>query len=246
VSNLLTNAAKYTRPGGLIHLTVHCNRPMVALSVSDNGIGMSPEKISKIFEMFSALDGARDHADGGLGIGLALAKRVVALHGGAIVAKSAGLGAGSEIMIHLPLLEIEASAVAPHSAAANPVAKSRALVADDHRDAADGLGLLLSFDDYDVEVVYDGRSALSAAHTFRPDIVLLDIDMPDLNGYEIARAIRDEPWGAAVCLIAVTDRGRREDARDALAAGFDFHLRKPCEITDIQVLIAAHRNRPKR
>jgi PAS domain S-box-containing protein len=242
ISNLLTNAVKYTDRGGLIELRGSVEHRTLCLCVKDNGIGIPPEQIPRLFTMFEQVAGTRDRSEGGLGIGLALAKGIIELHGGTIAAKSPADGPGSEFLIHLPALDTRpASVAAPEAMPQSDLAKLRILIADDNRDAADSLALLLRLQHQEVRVAHDGRSALSIAHRFRPNIVLLDIGMPESDGYEVARALRQQPWAAGLCLIALTGRGRREDERQALEAGFDFHLRKPYELRDLEAVIAAQR-----
>jgi PAS domain S-box-containing protein len=243
LSNLLVNSAKYTDRGGLIELRARVEGSMICLCVKDNGIGIPPEEIPQLFSMFSQLENARERSEGGLGIGLALARGIVELHHGTIDGKSAGPGTGSEFQVRLPLLESNpASTVASNdSASSDRLANVRIVIADDNRDAADSLGMLLSLDGDEVRVTHDGRSALSLSDTFRPHIVLLDIGMADLDGYEVARALRAQSWGTDMCLIALTGRGRPEDEQQAIKAGFNFHLCKPYEFTKLQELIAAHR-----
>jgi CheY-like chemotaxis protein len=244
LSNLLVNSVKYTDRGGFIELRARVEGSMVCLCVKDNGIGIPPEEIPRVFSMFSQLENARERSEGGLGIGLALAKGIIELHHGTIEGTSAGPGAGSEFRIRLPLLESNpAVAVASTKpASSEPIPRVRILIADDNRDAADSLGMLLSLDGHEVRVTHDGRSALSVSNPFRPHVVLLDIGMAELDGYEVARALREQSWGANMCLIALTGRGRPEDEQQAIEAGFNFHLCKPYEFTELQGLIAARRH----
>jgi CheY-like chemotaxis protein len=243
ISNLLTNSVKYTDRGGLIELSAHVEEHTLCLRVKDNGIGIPPEQIPRLFKMFEQAPDARERSEGGLGIGLALAKGILELHGGTIEASSLE-GNGSEFQIRLPLFESDSALVAAsEEARLRDDAKLRILIADDNRDAAESLALLLRLEHHDVQVAHDGRAALSLTQTFHPNVVLLDIGMPELDGYEVARALRQEPSTAGICLIALTGRGREEDARQAMEAGFDFHLRKPCELADLHGMIAAHRSR---
>lgn len=230
VSNLLTNAAKYSGPGSRIDLTCTVHGDTLSLSVMDVGIGIAPESIAGIFEMFSQVDGVAGRLEGGLGIGLALVKGLAALHGGTVEARSEGLGRGSEFVVRLPLARSEpaTSSPVPRPTPAATV-RRRILIADDNRDAAESLALLLEIAGHEVRVAHLGRAAVSLARAFRPDTALLDIGMPDLSGYEVAQELRREPWGAGVPLIAVTGWGQDEDRRRALEAGFDHHLTKPVD-----------------
>jgi PAS domain S-box-containing protein len=235
IANLLTNAAKYTDRGGRIELTAQQGGDGVRISVRDSGIGIDRQMMPRVFEMFSQATSALHRAQGGLGIGLALVKGIVELHGGAIEARSAGPGKGSEFTFSLPL----ASEPAPERMAAASAPQvggpaRRIVVADDNRDAADSLKLLLELGGHDVRVAHDGAQALQAASVATPDIMFIDIGMPKLNGYEVARRIRAQPWGKAIKLVAVTGWGQPEDRDQALQAGFDRHLTKPVSHQDLQ------------
>jgi PAS domain S-box-containing protein len=240
LSNLLTNAAKYTDPGGHIELSGHMQGGLLCLTVQDDGIGMSAESLERIFEMFSQAEGASARSDGGLGIGLALVRGLVELHGGTVEAMSEGPGCGSKFMVRLPLAEsIPSPAVAgetdPPPAA---IVGRRVLVADDNKDAADALAMLLELAGHEVRVAHGGRAALSLAQTFRPDVALLDIGMPELNGYEVAKLLRREPWGSRMFLIALTGWGQDEDRQRAKEAGFDRHLTKPVDTDALEILLS--------
>ena len=230
LSNLLTNAAKYTDPEGHIQLRVECEPGNITFVVKDSGIGIEAETLRNIFEMFSQVKSAQDRSEGGLGIGLSLTKGLVDLHGGTIEARSAGLGFGSEFIVRLPRKELKRE-----TPLALPVVNAqqgtgrRILIADDNQDAAESLSMLLQMDGHDVRVVHDGRAAVCSFSAFKPEIVLLDIGMPGLNGYEVARLVRLEPQGRAVTLIAVTGWGQEQDKQRALGAGFDYHFTKPVE-----------------
>ncbi|MEO6187120.1 MAG: ATP-binding protein [Steroidobacteraceae bacterium] len=239
LTNLLTNAAKFSDAGSRIDLAVTVDGQTLALSVRDNGIGIAPESLSKIFEMFSQIEGLAGRSDGGLGIGLALVKGLAELHGGSAEARSIGLGHGSEFIVRLPLATPLAGTAPDMGARAQeaPV-RRRILVADDNRDAAESLSMLLEMAGHEVRVACLGREALAIAQVYRPDIVLLDIGMPDLNGYEVARAMRLESWALKVQLIALTGWGQAEDRRKALQAGFDHHLVKPIDPDQLEELIA--------
>ena len=238
LSNLLTNAAKYTDPGGQIRLRAWSDSQAITLSVSDNGIGIPTDNIESVFAMFSQVKASQDRSDGGLGIGLALAKGLVELHGGTIEATSEGLGKGSEFIVRLPHGVI--SAPVPHETAAASTALARhrrILIADDNHDAADSLAVLLQMQGHEVTVVRNGREALTTINAVRPEIALLDIGMPELDGYEVARQVRQNTLGRAVTLIAVTGWGQDRDKARALGAGFNHHLTKPIEPTQLLDLI---------
>jgi signal transduction histidine kinase len=238
ISNLLMNAVKYSDPGSRISLSCGVQGRTLALSVRDEGIGIAPESLARIFEMFSQVDGGAGRSEGGLGIGLALVKGIVDLHGGQIEARSAGIGQGSEFIVHLPLAAAAAAAAVPVTDDARPTsARRRVLVADDNRDAAESLAMLLEMAGHEVRVAHHGRAALSVAQAFRPDTALLDIGMPDMTGYEVAQTLRGEPWAVGIRLIALTGWGQETDRRRALDAGFDHHLIKPIDPDRLAELI---------
>jgi signal transduction histidine kinase/CheY-like chemotaxis protein len=228
LSNLLTNAAKYTDPEGQLRLCASCAAGTITISVVDSGVGLPSDAITSVFAMFSQVPSSRGHSEGGLGIGLALAKGLVALHEGEIEARSAGIGKGSEFIVRLPLRRISVSRQrqTAHITSARPVSR-RVLIADDNRDAAESLGVLLRMDGHDVTIVHDGQAALAAFSHMQPEVALLDIGMPELNGYEVARKVRQGSLGRAVTLIAVTGWGQDKDKAQALAAGFNHHFTKP-------------------
>jgi PAS domain S-box-containing protein len=230
LSNLLTNSAKYTDPGGHIELSVYVRSNTLCLSVKDDGIGIAPESLQRIFEMFSQVDSASARSEGGLGIGLALVKGILDLHGGTIGATSDGPGLGSEFIVRLPLVAANAGRAVSAGPESPPAATGRrVIVADDNRDAADALAMLLELAGHEVRVAYGGRIALALAQTFRPDVALLDIGMPDLSGYEVAKELRRRPWGTAIYLIALTGWGRDDDRQQTRMAGFDRHITKPID-----------------
>jgi PAS domain S-box-containing protein len=241
LSNLLTNAAKYTDPPGRIALTARVvDEDTLRISVKDNGIGLSQAARAHIFQMFSQVEDAYSRSEGGLGIGLALVKGLVSLHGGTIEALSEGPGTGSEFVVTLPIDHGYAGEEADAPAARGPSAvpsTRRILVADDNQDAADSLAMLLQASGHEVRTAHGGESALSIASSFQPSVALLDIGMPDLDGYEVAKRIRSAPWGKGMHLIAVTGWGQEEDKRRALGAGFDFHLTKPIELHQLETLL---------
>ncbi|HET9107573.1 MAG TPA: PAS domain-containing protein [Steroidobacteraceae bacterium] len=238
--NLLTNAAKYTDPHGRIDLRVGVEEGQAVVSVRDNGIGISPVMLPRVFDLFSQANTALERTEGGLGIGLALARGIVALHGGRIEAHSAGLGRGSEFIVILPTQPSSAPPL-PTSVASAEKAQLvyRILVADDNADAAESLAMTLKLRGHEVEIAHDGRRALEIAALIHPQIALLDIGMPELNGYELARQIRSHAWGQHMKLVAVTGWGQDEDRRQALAAGFDEHLTKPIDPRRLMSVIEA-------
>ncbi len=231
LSNLLTNAAKYTNPHGEVRVTAEQRDGVLTMSVEDSGIGIATEDLSRVFGMFAQVRSAQEHAAGGLGIGLALAKGIVELHGGNIEATSGGADKGSRFTVRLPN-SLASSAGVPMAQSAprvNGVSNKRILVADDNRDAAESLAIILRLEGHEVELAHDGQSALQSFATLRPDVALLDIGMPKANGYEVARKIRATPAGAGVLLIAITGWAQDTDKAQSRAAGFDHHLTKPIE-----------------
>ncbi len=241
LSNLLTNAAKYTNTEGLISLAVELTALELRFTVKDNGIGIDQAAMPKLFKLFSQLDSTVDRAEGGLGIGLALVRGLIELHGGHVEAFSGGSGLGSEFTILLPrrLVVIDTETPPPARPTETQCSPSsiRLLVADDNRDAADSLALLLQMQRYEVKVAYNGTEALKQAETHRPDVILLDIGMPDMSGYEVARRIRQAEWGRTTYLIAITGWGQAEDKRKATAVGFDCHLTKPVDPDQVGKLL---------
>jgi CheY-like chemotaxis protein/two-component sensor histidine kinase len=216
IANLLNNAARYTPPGGHIWLSAGRRGTQVELCVGDNGIGIEPGMRERIFEMF-AQGGRERHTQGGLGIGLTLVKRLVEMHGGEVEVRSDGPGRGSQFLVRIPLAADEAASQAPGSAATSkaPVGESRrVLVVDDNRDAADSLSMLLGGKGHEVRVAYDGLEAVGSAVAFDPDVVLMDIGLPKLYGYEAAKRIR-QARGESVLLVAITGWGQEEDRRRA-------------------------------
>jgi PAS domain S-box-containing protein len=238
-ANLLSNAAKYSGLGGQIQVQVERQHNDVVVTVKDNGIGIAADQLSTVFEMFTQLDMSLDKSHSGLGIGLTLVKRLVELHGGRVDAFSEGLGKGSEFVVRLPLVD-EVSKPHESGAAAERSVKSsvRILVVDDNRDGADSLSAILQIMGNDTRTVYDGQAAVDTAVKFRPNVVLLDIGLPKLDGYEVCRRIRAQPGGERVVLIALTGWGQDEDRRRSHDAGFDHHLVKPVKPRDLMELIA--------
>lgn len=254
-ANLLNNAAKYTPDGGSISLRAERRGDEVTVSVRDTGIGIPPDKLPRLFEMFYQADGSLERAQGGLGIGLTLVRRLVEMHGGTVEARSAGTGEGAELVVRLPVLlgqppsqpprrPAESDGESPAPAAGAPETRGggrplRVLVVDDNVDSADSLAMLLELSGHEVSTAYDGLEAVDAAERLRPDVVLLDIGMPRLNGYDAARRIREQPWGRQMLLIAQTGWGQEEDRRRAREAGFDGHLTKPVDMAALARLLAS-------
>ena len=230
LSNLLTNAAKYTDPGGEIRLRASCDPCTVTFSVADNGIGIPSQAHSEVFSMFSQVKSAQDRSEGGLGIGLALAKGLIELHHGTLEVRSEGTGQGSEFTAKLPRITADVAPIEVASATTAPAIRRRVLIADDNKDAADSLAMLLRMEGHEVTVVYDGGQALSAIEALRPEVAVLDIGMPELDGYEVARKVRDSPTSSSVTLVAVTGWGQALDKARAIEAGFDHHFTKPIEV----------------
>jgi len=229
LSNLLTNAAKYTDAGGWIELSARLEERLT-IAVEDNGIGIPAEQLEGLFTMFTQIPSAVGRSEGGLGVGLALVKGLAELHGGAVEAQSEGVGKGSRFLITLPF-EAGPQSESPvkEGPAVIPSGKLRVLIADDNRDAADTLSMVLSMDGYEVRTVYGGRAAVSAAEAFRPDVALLDIGMPDVDGHAAAKAIRQQRFGLDIYLVAITGWGQQDDKRRALEAGFATHVTKPVD-----------------
>jgi PAS domain S-box-containing protein len=248
LANLLNNAAKYTPNGGQIWLTVRSEGSTVALSVRDAGAGIATEMLSKVFDLFAQADRTYDRAQGGLGIGLTLVRSLVDMHGGSVEAKSDGLGHGSEFIVRLPLA-VGRPAVQEQRRTdilCESVAGRRVLVVDDSSDAADSLKMLLQLLGADVQSSTDGVAALEALDSYRPAIVLLDIGMPGMDGYEVARRMRQRSIGQEATLIALTGWGQEEDRRKSKEAGFDHHLVKPVDLGALQALLASlQRPRPR-
>jgi len=239
-SNLLNNAAKYTRPGGHIRLAAERRGNDLLVSVIDDGIGIAPEMLPQVFCLFSQGNGPLlERSQAGLGIGLALVRGLVELHGGTIEARSEGPDRGSEFLICLPIA-IEAAMVehAAENGSLEPVQKLRILIADDLKDSADSLAVLLSLSGHEAQTAYDGEEAIQMAARLKPDVALLDIGMPKLNGYDLCRRIRAEEWGRHAFLVAVTGWGQEGDRRRAKEAGFDCHLVKPVDPAALMRLMA--------
>jgi signal transduction histidine kinase len=244
LANVLGNAAKYTDRGG--HVELRCERqgPEAVIRVRDNGIGIPPELLPRIFDLFTQLDRRSDHPSSGLGIGLALVRRLVEMHGGSVSARSEGVGAGSEFEIRLPLLMEkvepgERGESAPRDGPADaPMARRRILLADDNADALESLATVLRMHGHEVFSAANGAAALETAARHVPEVALLDIGMPVIDGYEVARRIRAQEWGKAVTLVALTGWGQESDRRRSREAGFDRHLVKPLDLDKLSALLA--------
>lgn len=243
ISNLLNNSAKYTDRGGRIWLAAAPKRNEAVIKVRDTGMGIPAELLPNIFEMFTQAETTQNRSPGGLGIGLTLVKRLVELHGGTITVQSDGSGKGSEFVVRVPMANSQPATPEivvtgkqePTTEVGPPI---RILVVDDHKDSADSLGLLLKLLGNDVRIVHDGLAAVEVANEFEPRVVLLDIGLPTLNGYEAAQRIRQQPWGNQAVLIAVTGWGQEVDRQRSKQAGFDHHLVKPVDPDALTRLLA--------
>jgi signal transduction histidine kinase/CheY-like chemotaxis protein len=244
LSNLLTNAAKYTKEHGHIWLTAGQEGGEAVVRVRDTGIGIPAEMLPHVFEMFAQAETAVDRSQGGLGIGLTLVKSLVQMHGGGVEAHSDGPGRGSEFVVRLPLAPDggDKAREPPPPSDVSRLRRTQArriLVVDDNKDSAESLGLLLRNMGNDVRFAYDGPTAVEAAAAFRPDVVLCDIELPGMNGYEVARRIREQPQLNAVVLAALTGWGSEGDRRLSKEAGFDHHLVKPVDFATLQEILVS-------
>lgn len=243
IANLLNNSAKYTEDGGQIWLTARREGSEAVVSVRDSGLGIPTEMLPHIFEMFAQVDPTLKRAGGGLGIGLTLARSLVEMHGGRVEARSEGPGRGSEFTLRLPLAATRDGMRESRSLGSarqlTGLPSCRVLVVDDNRDSADSLAMLLNFTGAVAEAVYDGPAALEAIRKYRPAVVLLDVGMPQMDGHEVARRVRQDPEFQDLVLIAMTGWGQEEDRRRSAASGFDHHLVKPVEINTLQALLAS-------
>jgi CheY-like chemotaxis protein len=234
--NLLNNSAKYTQPGGRIALTTALEGPDAVVTVEDTGIGIPADALPSLFELYSQVDGNLDHAQGGLGIGLALVKALTESHGGTVEAYSAGVGQGSAFVVRLPMTPAGplGDGHIRRDGAAGP--RQRILIVEDNRDAASSLAMLLDFLGHDTRVAYDGIEGVEVAEAFRPDLIVLDIGLPKLNGFDVCRRIRKRPWAKDVVIAAATAWGCADDRRRSEEAGFDHHLVKPVNVTVLRDL----------
>jgi CheY-like chemotaxis protein len=247
VGNLLANAVKYTDDGGRIELAVDWTGDAgdepghAVVRVTDTGVGIDADMLPKVFDLFAQADHSPDRQEGGLGIGLALVREIVLLHAGTVEASSMGPGRGAQFVVRLPLAVRPAEAQPLRQAATSapaPVRRRRVLLADDNLDSAESLAALLRILGHDVIAAYDGHGAIAAARLHRPDLILLDIGMPDVNGYDVARHLRGDPGLDATTLIALTGYGSEDDRRRSRAAGFDGHLVKPIDFDELERLLA--------
>lgn len=238
--NLLNNAAKYTKRGGHIWLTAERQGSDAVVSVRDNGIGIPGDMLSRIFDMFTQVNQSREQSQGGLGIGLTLVRRLVEMHDGSIEARRNDPDAGSKFVVRLPV-HIQPRPEPTTNVAGPKVStlrECRILVVDDNEDCADIMGMYLRRKGNDIRTAHDGLEAVEVAEAFHPEFVLLDIGLPKLNGYEVARRIRQQPWGGQVILVALTGWGQDEDRRRSQEAGFNFHLVKPVSLAALEELLA--------
>ena len=235
-ANLLNNAAKYTNHGGHIQVSTRRDNGDAIVSVKDNGIGISPTVLTQVFDMFMQVDRSTRRSQGGLGIGLTLVKSLVGMHGGTVEARSDGPGLGSEFIVRLPVISQATVSAAP-AQMLQPLPARRILIVDDSRDGGESLAMLLRVLGAEVALAHSGRTALETVDTFKPDVVLLDIGMPGMDGYEVARRIRANPASRHISLIALTGWGQDEDRKRSVAAGFNHHLVKPADLEQLRQLL---------
>ena len=242
ISNLLNNAAKYTDSGGNIHLSVEASEDWITVRVRDNGVGIPANLLPRVFDLFTQADQSLGRTQGGLGIGLTLTKRLIEMHGGRVEARSEGLGCGSEFTAQLPrhLAAAEPEMHVPPSAMAQWETPLRVLVVDDNEDAADTLACLMRLEGHTAEVAFDGATALSMAAQFQPQVVLLDIGMPGIDGYQVVRELRAREATKSAIIVALTGYGQPSDRQRAKAAGFDDHLTKPIDSSVLMALLKTH------
>ncbi|MBG9390695.1 hybrid sensor histidine kinase/response regulator [Caenimonas aquaedulcis] len=246
VANLLNNAAKYTPDGGRIEVSAQRQGGMAVVTVKDSGVGIPPSMLPRVFDMFAQVDRHSERAQGGLGIGLALVKQLVTMHGGEVEARSDGAGRGSEFSVRLPLAEADSAAavrIAAHRLEPGDERGVRVLVVDDNIDSALSMAQVLDMLGYETHTVHDGLEAVSAAKAFQPDVALLDIGLPHISGHEAARRIRELDGGKDVLLVALSGWGQEDDLRKSAAAGFDRHFVKPVDLHVLMGLVAQARRR---
>jgi signal transduction histidine kinase/ActR/RegA family two-component response regulator len=241
IINLLNNAAKYTAEGGQVRLSLSSDHAGALVSVQDNGVGIPPEMLDEVFDMFTQVNRTLDRSQGGLGIGLSLVRRLTEMHGGEATADSKGLGHGSTFTVRLPLMDAAQSPTASDEAAQREPPQRprlRILVVDDIADVANVLKMLLDLEGFETLVAYSGQTALQIAREFRPDVVICDIGLPDMDGHEIARRLRGDPKVASATLIALTGWGAEDELRRTRESGFDFHLVKPVDANALLDLLS--------
>jgi CheY-like chemotaxis protein len=238
IGNILNNACKFTGDGGRITVIIEGDEAHAVVRVRDNGIGIAPEKRGMIFDMFTQVDTSLEQTDRGLGIGLALAKTLVELHGGMIEVLSDGLGRGSEFVVKLPRTSDDGASPESSVSQMPKLSGRRILVVDDNHDAATSLAILLEMVGNEMLTAHDGLEAFEFASAFRPELILLDIGLPRMNGYDVCRRIRLEQWGQAITIVALTGWGQKEDVRRSIEAGFDGHLIKPVELSALSKVLA--------
>jgi signal transduction histidine kinase len=240
--NLLNNAAKYTERGGRIRVAVERHDHDVTVTVADNGVGIPAPMLPKVFDIFTQVDRSLEKSQGGLGIGLSIVKRLVEMHGGTVAAESDGHEQGSSFTVRLPVVAAVAPSVDHPEGSGKPASshRRRILVADDNRDAARSLTLLLRILGNDTQTAHDGLEALEIGATYLPDVVLLDIGMPNLNGLDTCRRMRQEPWGKNIVIVACTGWGQDDDRRKTQDAGFDTHMVKPVDPAALEKLLAGY------
>ena len=238
ISNLLNNACKFSGPGERIYLSVDRTEKHLMISVKDKGMGIPADMFEGIFEMFVQVDQSLERARGGLGIGLTLAKRLVELHGGTITAQSDGIGSGSEFIVRLPITLDQTPLPTEKEHSKRPVAATRLLIVDDNIDSATSLAEVLSLIGNETFVAHDGEAAVLQAERLRPQVILLDLGLPKINGFDACRRIREYPWAKNILIIALTGWGQQEDRRKSTEAGFDVHMVKPVDLTELMNVIA--------
>ena len=244
VSNLLNNAAKFTPEGGQIWLAAESQDGHIVLRVRDTGIGIAPDLMPHVFDLFRQADRSLDRSQGGLGVGLTLVRSLLEMHGGSVQAFSEGPGRGSEFVVRLPALAESAPAsefALAEQRVERPANRHRVLVVDDNVDSAESIALLLELSGHQVRMAHDGPTALEAAAGFGPQVIVLDIGLPGMDGYEVAKRLRAGGQTRDVMLIALTGYGQIEDRRRSHAAGFDHHMVKPVDTEMLQALIDSHR-----
>ncbi len=242
--NLLNNSSKYTKQNGSISLSAQRAGDELAVSVKDNGAGIPPDKLDSIFDMFMQIDGAAERSQGGLGIGLTLVKRLAEMHGGSIEAKSGGEGQGSEFIVRLPVIDRLSVALQPGSdGRQQSTSQRRIVIVDDNRDSADSLAMLLEMTGNETFMAHDGIEAIDMIEKHRPEVVLLDIGLPGMDGHEVCRRVRRQPWGRDILMIALTGWGQEDDRRKSEEAGFDSHLVKPVDYDKLLKLLSTPADR---